>query len=160
MSVNIASEPFSDELFSEMAPLGQKCWQESTVVKGESCAYFGSRDFEIDPDVEQYRRLAQMGALVIVSLRDSGALKGFVVGFIHRCMHHRHIIGAVGDTLYVEPEYRSYTGVVIERFLNEVRQMKAEIVGWPTTKDGYVYEVLKSLKFVADDIVMEKRLCV
>lgn len=158
--VDIAVEKFTDALFAEMLPLGRKCFEESTTVKGEACAYYGSRDFPIEPDIEQYRHLAQLGSLVIVTLREAGVLRGFVVGFMHRCMHHKHVIGAVGDTLYVEPEQRAYTGVLIERFLEQARAMKAEIVGWPTTIDGYVYNVLKAMNFVGDDIVMERRLCV
>lgn len=157
--VTITTETFSDELLSEILPLGQKCWKESTIAKGETCAFYGERDFEIEPDVEQYRKLSEMGSLVIVTLRDSGTVQGYVSGFLYRGLHHRKILGCIGDTIYAEPDYRVYIGVLVDKFLNEMRAKKAQIVGWPTTPDGPVYHVLKARGFVGDDIVMEKRLC-
>ena len=47
-----------------------------------------------------------------------------------------------------------------ERFEKEMAARGSIIIGWPTHPDGPVYELLKARGYVADDIVMEKRLCV
>lgn len=158
MSVVIEKEPLTGELFNELLPLAQRCWAESTEIKGKTCAFYGERDFQIEPDMEQYQKLSEMGALVIVTLRDKG-LRGYVSGFTYRALHHKKIIGAIGDTMYVEPEYRSYGAIVVDKFLEEMESMGVQIVGWPVSPDGYIYELLKARGFVGDDIVMEKRLC-
>lgn len=159
MTVTINKEKFGDALYQELLPLAQKCWEESTELKAETCAFYGERDFQIDPDLDQYRKLDESGALVIITVRDGTEIKGYVSGFTYRAIHHKKIIGAIGDTIYVDPEYRSYAGVLIDKFLDEMRERKVQIVGWPVTPDGYVYQLLKGRKFVGDDIVMELRLC-
>lgn len=159
MNISIDKESFSETLSKEILPLGQKCWRESTEAKAQKCAFYGERDFQIEPDMEQYQKLSDAGALVILTVRDEGEIKGYVSGFTYRALHHKKITGAIGDTIYVEPEYRSYAGVLIDKFLDEMRERKVQIVGWPTTPEGYVYQLLKGRKFVGDDIVMELRLC-
>lgn len=158
MTVTIDKEQFSEALYKEILPLGQKCWEESTKAKAETCAFYGERDFEISPDIEQYQKISDTGALVIVTLRDDRVLKGYVSGFTYKALHHSRILGAIGDTIYAEPEYRTYMSVLIDIFLSEMETRNVQIVGWPVTPDGPVYQLLKARGFVGDDIVMEKRL--
>jgi|SRR5882762_1783496 len=156
----IDREPFTLELYEEVLPLAQKCWEENTRLKAETCAYYGERDFKIEPDISEYQRLAALGLVVIVTLRDEGVLKGYVSGFLYRSWHHKHILCSNVDSIYIEPDYRSYTVVVVERFEKEFEKLGAGIIGWPTHVNGPVYEILKRRGYVGDDIVMEKRLCV
>jgi hypothetical protein len=156
----ITKETFSREVFDEILPLAQKCWNESTEYKAESCAYYGERDFQIEPDFDSYKRFADNGWLVLVTIRDEADLRGYVVGLLYQSMHHRKILGALGDSAYVEPEYRSYTAVMVEKFENELASLGVAIIGWPVHVNGPVYPLLKSSGYSGDDIVMEKRLCV
>lgn len=160
MSVAIDKEAFSGPLAAEILPLARKCWGESTAFKGETCAYFGERDFLIEPDEEAYQRLADQGLLVLVTLRDEGELKGYVIGFVYKALHHKKILGGIGDSIYIEPDYRSHTWAVAKRFEIEIKGLGAQILGWPVHFNGPVYEILKAKGYVGDDIVMEKRLCV
>ena len=153
--MKIEKEPFTRALYEEILPLGKKCWSESTLHKGKDCAYYGERDFEIEPDISAYEK----GTVVIVTLRDEGALKGYVAGFLYRSWHHKHILCGNVDSMYVEPDYRSYAGVIAERFEKEFKELGAQIIGWPAHINGPVYEILKARGYTGDDIVMEKRLC-
>ena len=158
--IAIESEPFSLETFAEILPLGQKCWEESTLNKKDTCAYYGERDFQVEPDAFEYERLYKLGLMVLVTLRVDKRLKGYVDGFIYRSLHHKKIMCAIGDSLYIDPDYRAYTGVVVDKFEQAMRDKEVQIIGWPTHIEGPVYEVLKARGYVGDDIVMEKRLCV
>lgn len=157
--VTISRESFSPELFAELLPLAQKCWEESTVQKADSCAYYGEREFQIAPNLEIYQQLEGNGALVIMTLRDGGKLHGYAVGFAYKSLHHKPILGGVTDTFYVEPDYRSYSPVMVEKFEGAMRELGVNIIGWPTQEGGPVYELLKARGYVGDDVVMEKRLC-
>lgn len=159
MTVQIQVEPYSRELFNELMPLAQKCWHESTEFKAYTCAYYGERDFDIEPDAEAYENLHKLGVMTLLTLRDEG-LKGYVIGFTYKSMHHKRILCAMGDTIYIEPEYRSYTGVLAEKFERALAEKGVAIIGWPVHRDGPVYEVLKARGYSSDDTVMEKRLCV
>ena len=157
---SIVVEDLSPELFAEVMPLAQKCWDESTTLKGENCAFYGEREFKIEPFYEMYEQLAKSGLLVVVTLRDEGVLVGYVIGFSYRTLHHKHIVAGIGDSIYIEPDFRAYTPFVAKVFENEMAKRGAQIIGWPTQENGPVYEFLKSMGYVGDDIVMEKRLCV
>lgn len=160
MTVRIQVEPFTLALYQEMLPLGQKCWEESTILKAQTCAYYGERDFQIVPDVEQYQQFAAARALLIVTVRSGSQLVGYLEGFTYRSLHHKRILGAICDSIYIEPDYRSYAAVAIGKFETEMASQGATILGWPTTPNGQIYQILVALGFVGDDIVMEKRLCV
>lgn len=155
----ISVERLNTELFEEILPLARKCWHESTVTKAETCAFYGERDFDIEPDIEEYQRRADLGALLIVTLRDDSQLVGYVTGILYRSMHHKKVTCALGDNIYIEPEYRSHARTLIARFEQELTTAGAEIIGWPTSLSGSVYQLLKARGYIGDDIIMEKRLC-
>jgi hypothetical protein len=157
--VTIEREPFTHELFKEMLPLAQKCWNESTIAKGKTCAFYGERDFDVEPDLDLYMEMAKRGCMVVIALRVDGELQGYVEGFSYRATHHRKIIGGIGDNFYIEPPFRSYAAVLVEKFEAEMKKLGVGIIGWPVTPDGPVYELLKARGYVGDDIVMEKRIC-
>jgi hypothetical protein len=159
MTILIEKEAFNAEMAAKILPLSQKCWNESTAFKGETCAYYGERDFAIEPDVEAYQRMADQGTLVLVTLREDGDLKGYVIGFLYNSLHHKKIPCGFGDSIYLEPDYRSHTWAVAKRFEQEMKDLGAQIIGWPVHLNGPVYEILKAKGYIGDDIVMEKRLC-
>lgn len=159
MTVSIEVEPFSMDLAEEIKPLGQQCWNESTLVKGETCAFHGARDFVIEPDVEQYDVLNRNGMLLLLTLRDDGVLHGYAIGVLYQSLHHRGIRVGGGDSFYIHPGYRSYTAVMVDKFEGELKSRGAAIIGWPTHSRGPLYDVLKAKGYVGDDVVMEKKLC-
>jgi len=156
--ITIEAEQFSAELAAEILPLAQKSWEESTVFKKESCAYFGDRDFTLQPDIGRYVELAEQDSVILMALRDEGVLRGYALGLVYRSLHHKTIIGGIGDLIHVELEYRPYTAVIVEKFEKEMKARNVEIIGWPTHINGPVYELLKARGYVGDDIVMEKRI--
>lgn len=159
MTVTIQTEPFDAAIFEELLPLIQKGWDECSTIKAETCAFHGNRDFVIKPAFETYKKLADAGSMVLVTLRDHGVLQGYVEGFLYQALHHTGVLCGIGDAIYIEPGYRSHVLKMIVRFEDELRNLKAEIIGWPTHINGPLYKVLKAHGFVGDDIVMEKRLC-
>jgi len=158
MTIVIEKEAFNAESAAEVLPLSRKCWSESTAFKGETCAYHGDRDFVIEPDTAAYQKLADDGALVLVTLRDEGELRGYVIGFLYPTLHHKGILCGIGDSIYIEPDYRAHTWAVAKRFEREIASLGAKILGWPVHLNGPVYEILKAKGYVGDDIVMERRL--
>jgi hypothetical protein len=157
--MKIDREPYSEELRVELMPLAQKCWDSESETKAKTCAYYGERNFAIAPDIATYKKFADADVLVIVTLRDNLQLVGYAIGFVYQSLHHK-VLCACGDSFYVEPEYRSYGGALEDRFEKEFVKMNAEIIGWGCTPGGPVHTLLIAKGFIADDIVMEKRLCV
>jgi hypothetical protein len=110
----------------------------------------------VDPDLERYKALAKAGVLVMVTLRNE-TLKGYIIGFTYRSLHQKKILCASVDSIYIDPEYRSYTAVVCEKFEQSINKLGVQIIGWATHIDGPVYQVLKARGYVGDDVIMEKR---
>ena len=157
--MKIEKEPFSLELLGELMPLAQACWEESTRAKAETCAFYGDRDFKIEPDLDNYRRMQESGILTILTMRDKGELVGYLVGVLYRSWHHTKVLCAHVDTAYVKPAARAYTAVMIEKFERDMTERGVGIIGWPAHENGPVYKVLLARGYVGDDLVMEKRLC-
>ena len=155
--VVIAVEPLSRELFDEALPLARACWAEGTAAKGDTCAWYGERDFDIDPDFEQYQALAAVGALVVLTMRQAGALVGYVTGTCWRGMHHRHFMVAQVDSFFVDPAYRGQVLRLMRAYEKEMIRRGAVALNWLTHTNGPVYKLLQARGYVADETMMEKR---
>lgn len=160
MMPTLQEEAFSAELFEQLRPLAQRCWDEETEAKASSCAFETARDFPIEPDMEAYQLHAERGALVLLTLRAGGQLVGYAVGLTYRSPHHKALIAAFGDSIYIEPAFRSYFPVLAERLERGLAERGAVIIGWPVTQDSPLFHALVSRGYRGDDIVMEKKLCV
>src|SRR6202007_1791916 len=132
-------------------------WAESTVAKAETCAWYGERDFDVDPDFEQYEAIARVGALVILTMRHAGKLIGYLTGTCYRGMHHRHFIVAQSDSFFVKRPYRGHTRRLVRRYEEEMTGRGAVALNWLTHTNGPVYKLLKKFGYVADETMLEKR---
>lgn len=158
--VIFAVELFTRSLFDEILPLAQKSWDECSEIKNETCVFHGERGFKIQPDVDQYLTLQASESLIALTLRnEDGELKGYSLGVLYRSLHHRPIICGNVDSFYIEPECRSYVRSFIARIEQEFADRQVVVMGWPTTASGSLCAALKQLGYIADDVVMEKKLC-
>ena len=158
-NVTMTLEQLTPELYQELCPLGQRCWDECSTIKGVTCAFHGERGFIIEPDAEQYLSVAKQNALIVATLRDGMTLHGYSLGILYRSLHHKPIIVGNVDSFYIEPDYRQYASVLIKKMESEFESRGVVIVGWPTSPDGPLFSVLKELGYIPDDVIMEKRLC-
>lgn len=158
--MKIQREILTEELSAEIAPLGQRSWDECSEIKGETCSFHGERGFVIQPNWDRYFEMEAAGALSAITVRDdAGVLCGFALCIYYRSLHHAPVQCANVDTFYIEPEHRA----CIRRFIAEIEREFTErgvvVVGWPTTPSGKLFPILKLLGYAPDDVVMEKRLC-
>ena len=160
-TLKIQSEVLTRDLFiDEILPLGQKCWDECSEIKGETCSFHGERGFVIQPDVKRYLELADQDTLLTMTARDDeGVLRGYALCIYYMSLHHAPVICANVDTLYVEPEFRACLRRFISNIESEFENRGVVIVGWATSPAGKMYEILKLLGYAPDDVIMEKRLC-
>jgi hypothetical protein len=157
--ITVAREAYSDELFEELLPLAQRCWDEGTFEKGMSCAGAVDRQIAIEPDRDVYRQLDSLGRFVMVTLRAAGTLIGYAEGFLYPSPHHKRILCCNVDSAYVEVAYRGHTLALMWRFEAELRALGVHMVGWQVHANGHIHKLLKTRGYSADDLIMEKRLC-
>lgn len=158
--MKISIERFTPELFAEILPLAQKGWDECSEIKKDTCAFHGQRGFVIEPDEAQYLLLQSSDSLICHTLRnDSDELRGYSLGILYRSLHHRTVICGNVDCFYIEPENRQYVRSFIDRIEDEFSKRSVTVIAWPTTASGTLYEMLKNIGYIADDVVMEKQIC-
>ena len=155
----IARESYSESLHREILPLAQKCWDESTRDKDDTCAFYGKRDIQIEPDFDVYQAIDEAGNLIIYTARDDSRLVGYAIALLYVSPHHRKMKTANGDSIYLEPDYRVLAPVLVEKVMADVKEAGAVTLNWGVTKDGPMHELLKRFGFVADELIMERILC-
>ena len=159
--LKIQTEVLTYDMFmDEILPLGQKCWDECSEIKGETCSFHGERGFVIQPDVKRYLELAEQDSLLTMTARDDdGVLRGYALCIYYMSLHHAPVICANVDSFYVEPEFRACMRRFISKIESEFSDRGVVIVGWATSPAGKMYDILKLLGYAPDDVIMEKRLC-
>lgn len=157
--MNIAIESFTRILATEITPLGQQAWDECSEIKKDTCAYHGQRGLPIDPNISQYLSLADSNALVAMTLRDDeGILHGYALMIMYYSLHLKNELCGNVDTFYVQPEHRQFMPRFMTRIEEEFQSRGVSIIGWPVTRAGKLYEILKARGYIADDVVMELKL--
>ena len=102
-------------LREEIKPLIIDHWQEIALDK---------ETVKLDPDWDEYDRLAEAGQLHLLTARENGVLVGYYVGIVKPHLHYKNSLMAFNDVLYIKPTHRQgMTGVrlfkEIERTLKE-----------------------------------------
>lgn len=89
-------EPYA-VLKTEIRPLLSRHWQE-VALDQDSIA--------LDPDWDEYDRLAALGQLHLLTARAGAELVGYFVGIVRPHLHYRTSLTAFNDVLYIAPQYR------------------------------------------------------
>lgn len=157
--MKIAVESFTQELASEITPLGQECWDECSEIKKDTCAYHGQRGLQIDPNIAQYLNLQANNCLLAMTLRsDEGVLHGYSLMILYYSLHLKNELCGNVDTFYVQPKHRRFMPRFMSRIEDEFQSRGVSIIGWPVTATGKLFEILKKRGYIADDVVMELKL--
>ncbi len=157
--MKIAIEPFTRELAAEITPLGQQSWDECSEIKKDTCAYHGQRGLAIDPNIDQYLRIAAADSLVAMTLRsDEGVLHGYALSILYYSLHLQTERCGNVDTFYVQPRHRRAMPRFMSSIEDELRKRGVSIIAWPVTATGKLFEILKKRGYIADDVVMELKL--
>lgn len=157
--MKIAIETFTRELADEIVPLGQQSWDECSEIKKDTCAYHGQRGLQIDPDIDQYLFLQTHDSLIAMTLRDDdGTLRGYALLILYKSLHLRTELCGNVDTFYVQPAHRRSMVRFISQLRDILHSRGVSIIGWPVTRTGKLYKILKRLGYIADDVVMELKI--
>jgi GNAT superfamily N-acetyltransferase len=148
-SMVIAQEHYSDGFWAELKPLIERNWAESESYEPE---------IPVDPDVDRYRKLDAAGALQCLTARYDGMLVGYAVFMLGYSIHHRTILCAHGDAVYVLPQLGRYDAVValIEESERRLRARGTKRLAWWCEPRSKLARILASLGYTPDEILMEK----
>lgn len=89
-------EPFSD-VIEEIKPMLPGHWRELALYQDR---------MPLDPQWGAYIEREAQGSLVVVTLREAGAVIGYFWGFIAPGMHYQSTLTCTMDIMYVHPDHR------------------------------------------------------
>lgn len=99
----------------EVKPLLQLHWQELALNQAE---------VPLDPQYDVYLARAAADEVLVVTIREDGALTGYFVGFVAPGLHYRTCLTCTMDIFWVKPEHRG-AGAGVKLFREVERQLKA-----------------------------------
>lgn len=67
----------------------------------------------LDPQYEEYFRREHDGRLIYATLRESGELVGYFIGFVAPGLHYQTCLTCIMDIFYVNPKHRGKRGGLI-----------------------------------------------
>lgn len=95
--MQFARETLTAKLLEEIAPLLAEHWKE--------IAHF--HDIPLSPNLEQYKKLEEAGAIRLFTARDEEAqLAGYNLFFLTQSLHYSTSLQAQQDILFLLPKYR------------------------------------------------------
>lgn len=98
-------ETIADGGLDELKPLLPIHYEELSLHK--------QHDFPLDPQYWIYQARELKGELMYVTLRESGRLVGYFVGFIAPGLHYQGCLTLIMDIFYVVPECRGNNGGMV-----------------------------------------------
>lgn len=126
------------ERLPELKSLLQLHWEELALNKDS---------VPLDPQYEVYFERENKGELLFVTIRETGVMIGYFIGFIAPGLHYKTCLTCTMDIFYLHPEKRgSGTGKALFNFVEQElnrRRVNLWFVGSKNHKDAsYLFEKL------------------
>lgn len=115
--------------------------------------------YELSPNWKQYRAMEQAGCLCLVTARkDENTLVGYATAVVSPHLHSASNIVALGDMIYLLPEYRNgRNGLnLIRTAERHCREMKAKSLTWSAKPGTVLEELLPLLGYDREEVVWLK----
>ncbi len=134
---------------TEALPLLEKHWRE--------IAHY--QDIILEPDLEQYERLEQLGFLKVFTARDSdNTLIGYAVYFIKRNIHYKSSLQAVQDVIYIDKDKRGMGFKFIKWCDQQLKELGVQAVYHHVKKQHNFGPALERQGYELVDLIYGKRL--
>lgn len=146
--ITAAIEELTAETLAEAVPLLPHHYDELSEHK--------LAGIPLDPQYDLYLARAAAGQVLYVTLRENGALIGYLVSFVAPGMHYRSCLTATGDIFFVFPTKRGLEGgrTLFSAWLKECRRRGIQLaqIGMKSRHAKYVRPILEDLGFFETEI--------
>ncbi len=138
-----------DDVYPDIVPLFRNHYKE--VERDQD-------KLPLNPDYEMYRTIEQSGHLRIFTVRYKDKLVGYSVYIVHPNLHHKDILFAVGDVLFIESEHRrGGSGVKLIIHAEAVlRDQGVKVVITHGKYDSPIRKLFERLDYEKDEMVYRK----
>lgn len=117
------------------------------------------QDIELDPDIDQYERMENAGAIRCFVARDElGLMVGYAVFFIRHNIHYRKSLQAVQDIIFIDPKKRGF-GTEFIQWCDEQLKIEGIQAVYQHVKIQHDFgPLLKRLGYEPIDVIWGRRL--
>lgn len=105
-------------IYEEMRPLLQQHYDEIAHYK----------DIPLEPDVEGYKRIEELGNLRMFTVRDDNELIGYSIFFIKHNLHYKSSIQAIQDIVFIRKDRRGQGREFLQWCDNELKSEGVDVV--------------------------------
>ena len=152
MTSTATAVKFSSErvaaVWPEIYPLFEKHWNE--------IAHF--KDIPLDPDVELYNSLDDLGIMRVFTARDDGKLIGYSVYFVGPHIHFRKSIHATQDVFFINKENRGFGMRFLRWCDDELRRDGVQVVINAVSQSNDYSPVLRRMGYKESEKMFCRRL--
>ena len=141
-----------DQCIKDIGPLLEKHWLEVALHHD---------DIKLEPDIERYARIEELGKLVIVTARDGANLIGYSIFLLQNHIHYASLLYAANDVIFLDSAYRKGTtaGIRLIKTSESILQaMGCKKIVWHIKVDHDWSAILGRMGYQEEEIIMGKLL--
>jgi len=143
-------------LFSEET-LDEELISEIEGLLAAHLAEVGPHQYKLDVDWKKYLLMAKVHR--VYTIRENKKLIGYSSYIISNNLHHKYILMANNDSLYIKPEYRKGTGRDFINFCNgRLAEEKIDTTTLTVRKEFDFSKMLLELGYEMEETIYSKRL--
>jgi len=144
---------FTEELFKDMyqeaMPLVEKHYDE--------IAHY--QDIPLDPDVEMYKSMEDIGILKVFTARKAGNLVGYAVFIVKPNPHYKTSMQAIQDVIFIHPRYRGFGRKFIDWIDQTIHKNYQTDVHYQHVKAAHDFgKMLETLDYKLIDYIYGRRM--
>ncbi len=148
MSFKYQREKCTKELFDEVYPLLEKHYEEITHYK----------DIPLDPNVQAYLKLEEIGTLRVYTVREEGEIVGYASFLVSRNIHYKTCLQALQDIIYIDPSKRGFGAKFIIWCDMQLKKEGVQIVYHHIKKKHNFGPLLERMGYELIDLIYGRRL--
>lgn len=148
--MRFSTERYSDTLVNEIMPLLSRHYRELADE------FYGP----LNPDLAIYKKMDEMGALRIFTIRDENILVGYQIFFLGTHPHSKDFYEATQDVMYLTPEARrGLTGYKFLKWCTEqLATYSVNVIHQRISARNDFGPILERMGFQLEDLTYSKKL--
>lgn len=97
-------------------------WEESWgLLREHFLESSANHDIELNPDVERYNQMEQLGLIRCYTARENGVLVGYAMYIVNHNLHYKQSFQAVQDVIFIsKPHRKGLTGYRLIKFADKM----------------------------------------
>lgn len=116
------------------------------------------QDIPLDPDWDRYKKMEELGILVIFTAREEGELIGYNVFFVNTNGHYKGSLQANQDVVFINPKKRGFGKLFLNWCDEQLKTLGVQVCYHHIKAKHNFGAMLESLGYELVDLIYARRL--